>query len=125
MKIHPFPATLLALAMTGTALAGNVTPAEVAAQIRDPKTAPYLLDVRTPEEFAEGRVPGAKNVPVRELEARLAEIPKDRPVVVYCRSGGRAALAGRLLRERGYANVQEMTGSMNAWEAAQLPVEKK
>jgi rhodanese-related sulfurtransferase len=92
--------------------------------LRNPKAAPFLLDVRTSEEFAEGRVPGARNVPVREIEARLSEVPKDRPVVVYCHSGSRAALASRLLRERGYADVREMTGSMMAWEAAQLPVEK-
>lgn len=115
---------LIALTMTATALAGTVTPADVAQQIKSPKTAPFLLDVRTGEEFAEGRVPGAKNIPVRELEARLAEVPKDRPVVVYCRSGSRAALAGRLLIERGYTKVSEMEGSMLAWEAAQLPVEK-
>jgi phage shock protein E len=115
---------LIGLAMTGTAVAADVTPAAVAETLRDPKTAPFLLDVRTTEEFAEGRVPGARNVPVRELEARLAEVPKDRPVVVYCHSGSRAALASRLLRERGYTDVREMTGSMMAWEAAKLPVER-
>jgi phage shock protein E len=115
---------LIALAMTGTAVAANLTPAEVAEQLRNPRTAPFLLDVRTSEEFAEGHVPGAKNVPVRELDGRLADIPKDRPVVVYCHSGGRAKLASNLLRERGYTNVVEMTGSMMAWEAAQLPVER-
>lgn len=115
---------LLALAMTTAASAADVTPAQVAQQLREPKTAPFLLDVRTAEEFAEGHVPGAKNVPVRELEARLAEVPQNRPVVVYCHSGGRAKLASNLLRERGYRNVSEMTGSMMAWEAQQLPVEK-
>lgn len=115
---------LLALAMTTSAVAADVTPAQVAAQLREPQTAPFLLDVRTPQEFAEGRVPGAKNVPVRELAARLAEVPQNRPVVVYCHSGGRAKLASNLLRERGYRNVREMTGSMLAWEAQQLPVER-
>jgi phage shock protein E len=115
---------LLALLMTtSAAAAGPVTPAEVAQQLERPP-APFLLDVRSAEEFAEGRVPGAKNIPVRELESRLAEVPKDRPVVVYCHSGGRATLAHRLLAERGYTNVSEMKGSLVAWEAAQLPVEK-
>lgn len=118
------PGALLALVMTTTAVAAEVTPAQVAAQLRERNAAPFLLDVRTAEEFAEGRVPGAKNVPVRELEARLAEVPRDREVVVYCHSGGRARLAGNLLRERGYPNVREMTGSMMAWEAQQLPVER-
>ena len=118
------PLALAALMMTATAAAGTVTPAQVAQQIRDPKTAPFLLDVRTAEEFAEGHVPGATNIPVGELEAHLAEVPKDRPVVVYCRVGGRAALASSRLRERGYTNVSEMQGSMTAWEAAKLPVER-
>jgi rhodanese-related sulfurtransferase len=118
------PLALAALMMTAAAAAGTVTPAQVAQQIRDPKTAPFLLDVRTAEEFAEGHVPGATNIPVGELEAHLAEVPKDRPVVVYCRVGGRAALASSRLRERGYTNVSEMQGSMTAWEAARLPVER-
>jgi phage shock protein E len=117
-------ALAFALTMTTNALAGTVTPADVAQQLKAPKTAPFLLDVRTAEEFADGRVPGAKNVPVGELQARLAEVPKDRPVVVYCHSGGRAALAARQLRERGYANVSEMEGSLSAWQAARLPIEK-
>lgn len=124
MNRLPLTAALMALTMTGSALAGTVTPAEVAQRIKDAKTAPVVVDVRTAEEFAGGHVPGAKNIPVKELEARLAEVPKDRPVVVYCRSGGRAKLADGLLRERGYRNVSEMEGSMMAWEAAQLPIER-
>ena len=122
---RPLTAALLALAMTGTAFAADtVSPAQVAQQIKDPKTAPFLLDVRTPEEFAEGHVPGAKNIPVAEIEARAAEVPKDRPVVVYCRSGARVKRANAILRERGWTNLVEMEGSMLAWDAAQLPVEK-
>ena len=122
---RPLTAALLALAMTGTAFAADtVSPAQVAQQIKDPKTAPFVLDVRTPEEFVEGHVPGAKNIPVAEIEARAAEVPKDRPVVVYCRSGARVKRANAILRERGYANLVEMEGSMLAWDAAQLPVER-
>lgn len=115
----------LAMAAAGAAFAaGPVTPAEVAQQLREPKTAPLLLDVRTPEEFAGGHVPGAVNIPIRELEGRVAEVPQDRPVVVYCEVGGRSALAARQLAARGYRNVREMQGSMEAWRAAGLPVEK-
>lgn len=122
---RPLTAALLALAMTGTAFAADtVSPAQVAQQIKDPKTAPFVLDVRTPEEFAEGHVPGAKNIPVAEIAERAAEVPKDRPVVVYCRSGARVKRANAILRERGYANLVEMEGSMLAWDAAQLPVER-
>ena len=115
----------VALAVAGAAFAGTtVTPAEVARQVGHPRTAPYVLDVRTQEEFAEGHVPHAKNIPVQELETRLAEVPKDRDVVVYCQSGARASRAAALLHERGYGRISEMAGSMLAWRAAELPVEK-
>lgn len=117
----------LALAAAGAAFAGAdgpVTPAEVAAQSKNPRTAPLLLDVRSAAEFAGGHVPGAVNIPVGQIEARAGEIPRDRPVVVYCEVGGRSRLAATQLRNRGYANVREMTGSLSAWRAAGLPVEK-
>ena len=122
---RPLTTALMALTMTTSVLAGtSVAPADVAQQIKDPKTAPFVLDVRTPEEFAEGHVPGAKNIPVADVGERAAEVPKDRPVVVYCRSGARVKRANAILRERGYTNLIEMEGSMLAWDAAKLPVEK-
>lgn len=73
-----------------------------------------LLDVRTPAEFREGHVPHALNVPVQELPMRLNEIgPTSRPVVVYCRSGGRSAQATQLLTRAGYT-VRDI-GPMHAW----------
>lgn len=61
-----------------------------------------LLDVRTPEEFAEGSVPDAVNIPVQVLDGRLSEIDDDAPVVVFCRSGGRSATATAKLAGAGY-----------------------
>lgn len=121
---RPFACAMMALTMTTAAVAQTVTTGQVAQQIKDPKTAPFLLDVRTPGEFAEGHVPGAKNIPVDEIGARASEVPKDVPVVVYCRSGARVKRANAILRERGWTNLVEMEGSMMAWHAAQLPVEK-
>ncbi len=73
-----------------------------------------LLDVRTPSEFQEGHVPRAMNIPVQELAARLHEVgPTRRPVVVYCRSGGRSAVATDLLTKAGY-QVRDI-GPMTAW----------
>lgn len=117
-------AAVTLLAMATLAHAGTVTPEAVAQQLGDREAAPFVLDVRTEEEFTEGRVPGAVNIPVDQLEARLQRVPKDRPVVVYCASGGRAAKAGRLLAAHGYTNVSEMAGSFTAWRKAGLPVEK-
>ncbi len=72
-----------------------------------------LLDVRTREEFASGHVPGARNIPVQELGARVGELPKGGDVVVYCRSGARSATAAELLRKHGH-DVLDI-GSMGAW----------
>jgi phage shock protein E len=72
-----------------------------------------LLDVRTREEFAEGHLPGAVNVPVQELGTRLDELPEGEGYVVYCRSGGRSAVAASMLREKGH-EVFDL-GSINAW----------
>lgn len=117
-------AALALLAMTTAQAAGIVAPEQLAQQLRDAKAAPFVLDVRTAEEFAGGRVPGALNVPVGELEAKAAVVPKDRPLVVYCHSGIRAQKASRLLAQLGYRNVAELQGSFMAWERAGLPVEK-
>ena len=61
-----------------------------------------LLDVRTPEEFSGGSVAKAKNIPVQVLDGRMAEVPKGKPVVVFCRSGGRSAQAAGMLENAGY-----------------------
>lgn len=73
-----------------------------------------LLDVRTREEFHEQHVPRALNIPVQELAQRMREVgPASRPIVVYCRSGGRSAMAAELLRGAGY-QVKDL-GPMTAW----------
>jgi rhodanese-related sulfurtransferase len=74
-----------------------------------------LVDVRTPGEFAAGHLPGAINIPVQELDGRLAELkPKDTPVVLYCRSGRRSGSAARTLKSAGFAVVRDL-GSMSRW----------
>jgi NADPH-dependent 2,4-dienoyl-CoA reductase/sulfur reductase-like enzyme/rhodanese-related sulfurtransferase len=62
---------------------------------------PYLLDVRTPEEFAESHIPEAVNIPVDELRRRLGEVPRDREVATYCQVGQRGYLATRILLQAG------------------------
>lgn len=74
-----------------------------------------LVDVRTPAEFADGHLDGAVNIPVQELERRMAELgPKDRPVVVYCRSGNRSGRAANMLKTAGYPKVHDL-GAMSRW----------
>ncbi len=82
-----------------------------------------LVDVRTPEEFASGHVPGAVNLPLDQVGARIGEV--DAPgaeVYLVCRSGGRSAKAADLLVAQGYATVN-VQGGTEAWKAAGYPVE--
>jgi len=81
-----------------------------------------VLDVRTPEEFAEGHIAGAKLIPVKELENRLAEVPNDRQVYVYCRSGVRSVQASEILASAGYTHIENIEGGIKAWQASGYPV---
>jgi rhodanese-related sulfurtransferase len=83
-----------------------------------------VLDVRTSEEYAQGHIPGVVLIPLDQLQARLAEIPKDKTLIVTCRSGNRSAQAAQLLRQQGYDNVHNVLGGIGAWQKAGYPVEK-
>ena len=78
-----------------------------------------LIDVREESEFAEGAIAGAINIPLRTLVANLDQIPQDQPVVTYCASGYRSALANGILHSLGYDNVRSFPAGYGAWEAAQ------
>jgi rhodanese-related sulfurtransferase len=82
----------------------------------------FVLDVRSPEEFREGHVPGAVNVPDDQIAARIAEVPKDKDVVLYCRSGRRAGIAADVLTANGYTRLSHLEGDMQAWVAQGRPV---
>jgi phage shock protein E len=74
-----------------------------------------LVDVRSPEEYGRGHLPSAVNIPVQELDRRLAEVgPVDHEVIVYCRSGHRSTRATELLRQHGFTKVHNL-GPMTAW----------
>ena len=74
-----------------------------------------LVDVRSPEEYARGHLPGAVNIPVQELDRRMAEVgPRDGEVILYCRSGSRSARATEMLRRQGFGKVHNL-GPMTAW----------
>ena len=83
-----------------------------------------LIDVRTPEEFAAGHIPGAVNIPFDEVPARLSELDgrQAEELVVYCRTGRRAKIAEQALTEAGFLNVRDLSGHMVAWTAASYPV---
>ena len=81
-----------------------------------------VIDVRNASEWETGHVPEAPNVPLATLAERVAEIPRDRPVVVHCQSGARSAIAASVLRARGVERVVNLTGGLAEWRDAGLPV---
>jgi hydroxyacylglutathione hydrolase len=81
-----------------------------------------LIDVRTPEEYASGHIPGAINISIQTLPDHLSEIPQDETIVVYCRSGNRSAAATDILVDAGYAPVYDL-GGIQDWVSAGYPVE--
>ncbi len=82
----------------------------------------YLLDVREPDEWAAGHAPGAHHVPMMEVPARLADLPRDRPLVVVCRVGGRSAQVVAYLQANGFEAAVNMDGGMVDWASAGRPV---
>jgi rhodanese-related sulfurtransferase len=98
-------------------------PAEIsvaqAAEKRDQGA--FILDVREPSEWQQFHIPGATLIPLGELSSRLSEVPKDKEVVVVCRTGRRSAEGRDILRGAGYTTVTSMAGGVTAWQAQGLP----
>jgi rhodanese-related sulfurtransferase len=96
----------------------------VQAQIRlnkGPK--PYLLDVRQPEEYKQGHIPGAKLIPLGDLGKRIKELPSNREIICICRSGNRSRSATEQLNAAGY-KASNLKGGMISWSRHGLPVKK-
>jgi phage shock protein E len=121
---------LLTALIAAAALAGEPAPVPlmsqetlVERQARN-DSALFVLDVRTPEEFAAGHVPGAVNVPHDQLPNRLADVPRDKDVVVYCRSGRRSQIAADILTTNGFRRVSHLEGDIIAWQEKARPLAK-
>ena len=75
----------------------------------------FLLDVRTPGEHRAGTIDGAVNIPVDELRRRIASVPRDKTIVVFCAVGQRAHVAARILRQSGYEDVYNLSGGFRTY----------
>lgn len=124
---RPRPAVFVLLI---AGLACNTVPAEVsdisASALQERSVQEVLiLDVRSAEEYAEGHVPGAVNIPHDELADRIAEVDADKgdPVVVYCERGMRAGWAASTLLDAGYSEILHLEGDMTGWRDDGRPVE--
>jgi rhodanese-related sulfurtransferase len=118
--------TIVVLALPLAAWAGGagpITRGELASRIES-GSAPVVLDVRTHEEFLEGHIPGAVNIPLRELSRRLAEIDglRANEVVLHCETGPRAGYADQILRGAGFTGLRALDGHMRAWREAGMAV---
>ena len=98
------------------ALPDEIDPASVAGLYDSGEIA--VIDVREAWEYEAGHIPGAALIPLGELAERVDEVPRDRPVVLVCRSDNRSGQALRLLARQGFDNLSNMMGGMLAWEAA-------
>lgn len=82
----------------------------------------HILDVRQDDEWAAGHIAGAQHIPLGQLRERLAEIPKDKPILAVCRHGNRSDAATRGLRTLGYT-VENLEGGVTKWTQAGLPLQ--
>jgi rhodanese-related sulfurtransferase len=117
---------LALLLLPALALAGapaDISRAELQARQAE-GAAIVLVDVRSPEEFAAGHIPGAVNIPVDQVAGRLDEFRAfgDREIVLYCRSGRRAGQAAEVLSAAGIGGLRHLAGDFPAWQAAGGPV---
>jgi adenylyltransferase/sulfurtransferase len=102
-----------AASATGAA-GGELSPVDLKRRI-DAGEDLFILDVRNPEEFRIGRIPGSTLIPLPDLPQRAGELDPDREIVVHCKSGARSAKAIHLLRERGFRKLRNLTGGILAW----------
>jgi rhodanese-related sulfurtransferase len=79
-------------------------------------TGAQLIDVRNKGEYAQGHLPGARLMPMGELERDAASLRADQPVILYCLSGARSARAARWLSAQGFADVRNMKGGIRRWQ---------
>ncbi len=124
MRIGRMLTTVAMIVVTATAaLAGqrrNIDSLQAKALLD--KGSVFLLDVRTPDEFRQAHLQGAVLVPIDQIERRLGEIPKNRPVLVYCAVGSRSNAVAGFLAEKGYREVYNMRDGIVGWYRNNLPI---
>jgi hydroxyacylglutathione hydrolase len=99
----------------------QVAPSDVSALLSERQA--LLLDVREQSEFGTLHIKGARNIHGGQLIARASEVPRDRPVILYCQSGGRSSIAAATLKSLGFQSVYDLEGGIQGWMRERLPVE--
>lgn len=116
--------SLLFLPLIQSAAGSGLSAAQVVHMINRDKA--VVVDVCEAEEFAAGHVVGAKNLPLNQLEDKLAGLVKNKnlPLILVCQSGARSARALAIAKKLGYEQAQSLSGGLGAWRSANLPLEK-
>ena len=104
--------------VAGNILSGKMTPLYWREMQQADKSQVTLVDVRTPDEYALGTIPGAINIPLDNLRERLADIPENQPVYLFCGVGLRGYLASNILKSKGYPDVRNLIGGLKTYKAA-------
>ena len=104
--------------------APSIAPSELSER-RASGSAPVVIDVRTPEEYAAGHIPGALNISFDQVAQRISEVEAPHGVALYCMVGPRARKGEAALLSAGYTPVLHLEGGLAAWQAAGLPVERE
>lgn len=126
LRLITVAAGVLAWTMATAADLATIKPEAVHERASKNDASLVIVDVRTAEEFAQGHVPGAINIPHDKVADRIQELmgAKSKDVVVYCRSGRRSGMAAETLQAHGFTSLLQLEGNLQGWADAKLPVEK-
>lgn len=102
----------------------TITPLEAKTLI-ETRTDLLLVDVRSPEEFRGGSLPGATLIPFWDFAKGRFDLPKDKPILLICAVGGRSLACGQLLSSKGYREVYNLRGGLDAWQAQRVPLPRR
>ncbi|MGL4650169.1 MAG: rhodanese-like domain-containing protein [Caldilineaceae bacterium] len=105
----------------GGVSSAHIAVADYKARYFDGKEAHILVDVRTAEEYKSGFIPGARNIPLQELGQKVNSLPRDKPIILYCRSGSRSASAAGMLKQAGFEQVYDL-GGIYSWASSGYPI---
>jgi rhodanese-related sulfurtransferase len=128
--MRAFPALLLSLALGACGAPSgpgtNLSPAKADSLIQANKSDSsfLLLDVRTPEEYAMGHIDRSRLVDFHaaDFQTRITALPRQAPILLYCRSGNRSGQALKMMQDLGFTNVRHLAGGINLWQAEARPL---
>jgi len=118
-------AVLMVCMLSSVALAGaqDISSREAKALLEKNRTV-FLLDVRTPQENSQARLPGTVLIPINEFERRIKEVPRNRTILVYCAVGSRSKPVAEYLSRNGYKDVYNMTDGIVGWYRNGFPLQR-